>query len=75
MRREPVAQITGHREFWGLEFEITSDVLVPRPETELIVEEAVAFAREYLCRTVIDVGTGSGCIAIAVASRTSRMLA
>lgn len=65
--REPVAYIVGHREFWGLEFEVTRDVLVPRPETEIIVEEAVAFARANGSRQVIDVGAGSGCIAIAVA--------
>ena len=65
--REPVAHILGTREFWGLDFEVTPDVLVPRPETELIVEEALAFARAQTCRTVIDVGTGSGCIAISVA--------
>src|SRR5688572_22626140 len=57
LRREPVAQITGHREFWGLDIEITHDVLVPRPETELIVEEALAFAAANSCRTIIDVGT------------------
>ena len=67
VRREPVAYIVGHREFWGLEFEVTRDVLVPRPETEIIVEEAVAFARANGSRRVVDVGTGSGCIAIAVA--------
>ena len=66
--REPVAQIVGLREFWGLDFEVTPDVLVPRPETELIVEEALAFAREHECRTVIDIGTGSGCLAIAIAT-------
>ena len=66
-RREPVAQIVGVREFWGLEFEVTPDVLTPRPETELVVEEALAFAREYVCRHVIDVGTGSGCLAVAIA--------
>ena len=65
--REPVAHLVGTREFWGLEFEVTADVLVPRPETELIVEEALAFARSHACRTVIDVGTGSGCIAISIA--------
>lgn len=67
VRREPVAYIVGHREFWGLEFEVTRDVLVPRPETEIIVEEVVAFARANGSRQVIDVGAGSGCIAIAVA--------
>jgi release factor glutamine methyltransferase len=66
-RREPVAQIVGHREFWGLEFDVTPDVLVPRPETELIVEEAIAFARERHCRTMADVGTGSGCLAVSIA--------
>jgi len=59
--------ILGRREFWGLEFEITRDVLVPRPETELLVEEALAFARSHRCRLAVDVGTGSGCIAIALA--------
>jgi release factor glutamine methyltransferase len=65
--REPVAMIIGHREFWGLDFEVTSDVLIPRPETEFLVEEALTFARDTTCRLAIDVGTGSGCIAIAIA--------
>src|SRR5512145_1224140 len=55
--REPVAYIVGHREFWGLEFEVTPDVLIPRPETEIIVEEALAFARANGCRHVVDAGT------------------
>ena len=64
--REPVALITGHREFWGLDIEVTRDVLIPRPETELIVEQAIRrFARRSGPR-IIDVGTGSGCIAIAL---------
>jgi release factor glutamine methyltransferase len=65
--REPVAQITGSREFWGLDFHVTRDVLVPRPETELIVEQALAFARAHDVRRVVDVGTGSGCLAVALA--------
>ena len=65
--REPVAQIVGHREFWGLEFEVTPEVLVPRPETELIVEEAIDFAKTDPCRAIVDVGTGSGCLAVAIA--------
>ena len=66
--REPVAYITGHREFWDLDFEVTPDVLIPRPETELIIEEALRHAREvHLPREILDVGTGSGCIAIALA--------
>src|SRR5215203_4896775 len=47
--REPAAQIVGTREFWGLDFEIGRDVLTPRPETEAVVEEAVAFAQDHPC--------------------------
>lgn len=71
VEREPVAQIVGHREFWNLEIEVTRDVLVPRPETELIVETAIELAALKGCTTpwnrIIDVGTGSGCLAIALA--------
>jgi release factor glutamine methyltransferase len=68
LAREPVAYITGHKEFWGLEFEVTPAVLIPRPETELIIEESLAVlpARDTVGQ-IIDVGTGSGCLAIALA--------
>ena len=66
--REPVAYIVGHREFWGLEFDVTPAVLIPRPETELIVEEALAsLPRRDIVRHIIDVGTGSGCLAVTLA--------
>ena len=72
LTREPVSQITGHREFWGLEFEVTRDVLTPRPETELIVEAALEVwpdvRRTNPSPIIVDVGTGSGCIAIALAT-------
>lgn len=66
--REPVALIIGEREFWGLDFEVSSDVLVPRPETEFLVEEALEVARAQGVRTIVDVGTGSGCVAVALAT-------
>jgi release factor glutamine methyltransferase len=69
--REPVAYITGHREFWGLDFEVTPDVLVPRPETESVVEEALEIlARFPASLFLLDVGTGSGCLAVAIAAAT-----
>jgi release factor glutamine methyltransferase len=67
-RREPVAYILGEREFWGLPFEVTPDVLIPRPETELIVEEALAlFPAGRSPSVIVDTGTGSGCLAVALA--------
>ena len=67
IRREPISYIIGTREFWGLPFEVGPDVLIPRPETEFIVEETLALADRSSNPVIIDVGTGSGCIAIALA--------
>jgi release factor glutamine methyltransferase len=65
---DPVAYLVGHKEFMGLDFEVTPDVLVPNPDTEVLVQRAVAIARESgRSLRVADVGTGSGAIAIAVA--------
>jgi release factor glutamine methyltransferase len=67
-RREPVAFITGIREFWGLDFEVSSDVLIPRPETELIIEAVLDERPDRASvRRIVDVGTGSGCLAVALA--------
>lgn len=65
-RGEPLQYITGHREFFKLEFEVSPDVLIPRPETELIVEAAVELCKEDPAPFIADMGTGSGCIAISV---------
>jgi release factor glutamine methyltransferase len=68
-RGESFPYVLGHWEFFGLEFEVTPDVLIPRPETELLVERAIAWLRESpLRRTVADVGTGSGVIAVSIAA-------
>lgn len=64
---EPSAYITGHREFYGLDFYVDPDVLIPRPETELLVERAIALAKERAVSTMADIGTGCGAIAISLA--------
>ena len=67
---KPLPYVVGHWEFFGLDFEVTPDVLIPRPETELLVEKALAWLEHRTdARSAIDVGTGSGCIAISLASR------
>ena len=69
---EPLSYITGHREFYGLDFVVTPDVLVPRQETELLVEAVLGYARSReggeSPLSIADIGTGSGCIAVALAA-------
>ena len=67
--REPSAYIVGVREFWGLDFRVTSDVLIPRPESEFIVEEALGILHDLGVRSprLADIGTGSGCLAVSLA--------
>jgi release factor glutamine methyltransferase len=67
---QPVQYITGRQEFFGLEFEVTPDVLIPRPETELIVEEAIRLTHGSR-PVILDLCTGSGCIAVALARELS----
>lgn len=64
---EPIAYLTGRREFWSLDLNVTPAVLIPRPETELLVEQALARLPRDQARTVIDLGTGSGAVALAIA--------
>src|SRR5882672_10589454 len=61
---EPLQYITGHQEFFGLEFEVTSDVLIPRPETELLIETALSVVSPNETPFICDVGAGSGCIVV-----------
>jgi release factor glutamine methyltransferase len=64
---EPMQYIIGEAEFYGLPFRVNRDVLIPRPETEHLVEKTIALAREFARPRIVDVGTGSGAIAIALA--------
>jgi release factor glutamine methyltransferase len=67
-RREPMGYLLGRVEFWGLELEVSPAVLIPRPESEIIVEAALGAARGLPAPLIVDVGTGSGCLAVALAS-------
>jgi release factor glutamine methyltransferase len=74
---EPLQYITGRQEFFGLEFEVTPDVLIPRPETELLIEETLRLVHQFPAGrrasqpVIIDLGTGSGCIAVTLARELS----
>jgi release factor glutamine methyltransferase len=65
---EPIQYITGEAEFYGLSFKVNRDVLIPRPETEHLVEKAIELSRGFEQQRIVDVGTGSGAIAVALAS-------
>ncbi len=73
LKHEPIAYITGHKEFYGFDFKVTPDTLIPRPETELLVEEALTLIKKELVDTpekkitLADIGTGSGNIIITLA--------
>ncbi len=69
---EPVAYLRGYKEFFGLRFTVDPRVLIPRPETEVLVEAVLAFARETARMRIVDVGTGSGAIAVAIAASEPR---
>jgi release factor glutamine methyltransferase len=64
---EPSAYITGHKEFYSLDFKVDRRVLIPRPETELLLEKSLELFRKNHYITIADIGTGSGCIAISLA--------
>jgi len=67
LKGKPIQYITGKQEFWGLPFLVTPDVLIPRPETEHLVEAAIQRLQAHPAPRIVDVGTGSGAIAVALA--------
>ena len=67
-KHEPTAYILGRKEFWSLEFEVSPAVLIPRPDSETLVETALALYKERPPQTILDLGTGSGCLLIALLS-------
>jgi release factor glutamine methyltransferase len=76
---KPTQYITGHQEFWGLDFEVNPNVLIPRPETEHVVERVLELTQRSGLQKdarlrIVDVGTGSGCIALALASEFPRAI-
>ena len=71
-RGEPIQHITGECEFYGLPFKVTRDVLIPRPETEHLVEKVMELAKRFEAPRIVDIGTGSGAIAIALAHHLPR---
>ncbi len=71
---EPLPYLVGRQEFFGLDFQVDPTVLIPRPETELLVEQALLWLKDHpVAQTALDVGTGSGCIAISLAVHCPRL--
>lgn len=64
--REPFQYIVGHKEFYGLDFEVSSGVLIPRPETEILVEDAISIISGSVDPTFFEIGVGSGCISVSI---------
>ena len=71
-KREPLQYIIGTQEFWGIPLAVTRDVLIPRPETELVVEEALKRTAEIPAPLIVDLCTGSGCIAVSLAKEVPK---
>ena len=74
-KKEPIAYIINNKEFWKNNFYINKDVLIPRPETEIIVEEVLKIIKPFSSKSLLDVGTGSGCIIISIIKERLNCLA
>ncbi len=66
-KREPISYITGEKEFYSRSYKVNSSVLIPRPETELLIDEALLLANQIASPRILDIGTGSGCISVTLA--------
>jgi len=66
IKNEPVAYIVGYKEFWNKKFKVNSDVLIPRPDTEILVEEVIKLIKINSSLNILDIGTGTGCIILSV---------
>lgn len=67
-RREPIAHLVGQKEFWSLDLVVNGDCLIPRPDSETVIEVALERTQDIEVRRIVDVGTGSGCLALALAT-------
>lgn len=67
LKREPISYIAGEKEFYSRSYKVNSGVLIPRPETELLVDEALLLANQIASPSILDIGTGSGCISVTLA--------
>ena len=72
-RRIPVAYLVGSKEFYGLNFLVTKDTLIPRPDTEALIEAVLEYISKHAAQTIVDVGTGSGCIAVTLAKHAPHL--
>ena len=66
LKKKPIAYLTGKKEFWKYEFYVTKDVLIPRPDTELIVEQVIKLTKTKSRLKILDIGIGSGCILLSI---------
>ena len=65
-KKKPIAYLIGKKEFWKYEFNVTKDVLIPRPETEIIVEQSLKLTKNKSGLKILDIGVGSGCILLSI---------
>ena len=66
IKKKPIAYLTGKKEFWKYEFDVTKDVLIPRPDTEIIIEQAIKLTKKKSRLKILDIGVGSGCILLSI---------